>query len=89
MKLKELFEIGETIHKGENVIGFNKEVVDNDTIKFNIMISNLNKKNLDCGIITKDSIYWKLTPKTRRKRIDEKYYISLMNFTEELKEISY
>ena len=89
MKLKELFKIGDSIHKGESVIGFNKEIVDNDTIKFDMMISNLSKKHLDCGIITKDPKYWKLTPKTRRKRIDEKYYISLMKFTEEFKESSY
>jgi len=86
MKLGELFKIGETIHQGESVSDFNINKIDNDTIKFDLMISNLNKKNLDCGIITKNPIYWKLTPKTRRKSIDKKYYISLMNFTEELKE---
>ena len=89
MKLGELFKVGERIHYGEDVFEFNIKRVDNDTIKFEVMIPNLNKKYLDCGIITRDPKYWQLTPKTRRKKIDDNFYISLMKFTEELKENSY
>lgn len=86
MKLGELFKIGERIHNGEDIFEFNINRVDDDTIKFDTMTSNLNTKYLDCGIITRDPKYWRLTPKTRRKRIDENFYISLMSFNEELKE---
>jgi hypothetical protein len=104
MKLGELFKIGERIHNGEegvtpphdtapagaglSVFEFNINRVDNNTTKYEIMIPNLNKKYLDCGIITRDPKYWRLTPKTRRKRIDENFYISLMKFNEGLKENS-
>jgi len=81
MNIKELFEVGEEIHKGEyGGLDFKIQRIDSKTIVFDKVVQNLNKRCHESGIITSDPKYWAITPYKRRQRIDEEFYISLMKY---------
>jgi len=48
-------------------------------IDFNIQ-STIDKTKVDHGRILCDEIFWLKTRKTRRKRLNKKYFVSLMKF---------
>jgi hypothetical protein len=84
MKLEQLFEIGKKISEGESVSLFKVTQLNEKTIEFEVLKENLNKEYKDCGIITSDPKYWYLTPKTRRRKLSDEVYISLMKFSEKM-----
>ena len=80
MKLEELYKVGTEIHGGE--YKDDKFITRRtDTQVFERTHGNTERKYYDSGIITKDPVYWKMTPKTRRRKIDNEYYISLMKLS--------
>lgn len=91
MKCEKQYKIAEEVHKGkENIELEEKEVVNviervNETKTFTIWKEeeeHVRKGYKNCGVISKEEKYWNYTPKSRRRKLSNGYYIYLMRIPE-------
>lgn len=93
--LEYLFEIGQDVYKGiefstlregQEHIGAYNEIeykikrLNQDTVEFERLNPDLNKKYHECGLVTRDKQYWRVTTKGRKRKLNDDYYITLMKF---------